>query len=51
MIQFCLENIPLEHQKRFIEVIEIEISSLHEGNFARFKIRPTEFFKWQKEQG
>lgn len=24
-----------------------EVSSLHEGNFARFKIRPSEFFEWQ----
>lgn len=42
------ESVPAEDQKRFIEITEIEVLSLHEGNFARFKIRPSEFFEWQK---
>lgn len=42
------ESVPFEDQNRFIEIAEIEVSSLHEGNFARFKIRPSEFFEWQK---
>ncbi len=42
------ENVPLEDRNRFIEIVEIEVSSLHEGNFARFKIRPSEFFEWQR---
>jgi hypothetical protein len=46
--RFSRENIPSEDQSRFIEVVEIEVSSLHEGNFARFKIKPSEFFEWQK---
>ena len=44
---FANENISSEDRNRFIEVTEIEISNLHEGNFARFKIRPSEFFAWQ----
>lgn len=40
------ESISSEDRNRFIEVTEIEVSSLHEGNFARFKIRPAEFFEW-----
>lgn len=44
---FASENIPPQNQSRFIEIVEIEARSLHEGNFARFKIRPSEFFKWQ----
>lgn len=47
--KFANENISSEDRNRFIEIVEIEISSLHEGNFARFKIRPSEFFEWQKE--
>jgi hypothetical protein len=43
------ENVPSEDRNRFIEIAEIEVSSLHEGNFARFRIRPSEFFEWQKE--
>ncbi len=30
-------------------VIETEIVSLHEGNIARFKIRPSEFHLWKKQ--
>lgn len=40
-----------EDKNRFIEIAEIEVSSLHEGNFARFRIRPSEFFEWQKGWG
>ena len=46
--KFSKENIAAEDQNRFSEVAEIEMSSLHEGNFARFRIRPSDFFEWQK---
>jgi Fic family protein len=45
--KFTNENVSSEDQNRFTEIAEIEINSLHEGNFARFKIRPSEFFEWQ----
>jgi hypothetical protein len=45
--KFASENIAETDRNRFIETTEIEVSSLHEGNFARFKIRPSEFFAWQ----
>lgn len=32
-------------------LIETEILSLHEGNIARFKIRPTEYQDWKDVQG
>ncbi|MFV0437311.1 MAG: hypothetical protein ACK5PS_07970 [Desulfopila sp.] len=35
-------------QSRFIEVVETELSSLHEGNFARYGLRPRDFADWQK---
>lgn len=35
-------------RSRFLEVVEIEIESLHEGNFARFKISHPEFLAWLK---
>lgn len=47
--QFSRDRIPLEDRNHFIEIAEIEVSSLHEGNFARFKIRPSAFSEWQKE--
>lgn len=45
---FAIENVPLGDRARFTEITETELRSLHEGNFARFKIRPLEFFGWQK---
>jgi len=34
-------------QAKFIEVVEIELLSLHEGNIARFRLRPSEFSDWK----
>lgn len=45
--KFANENISSEDRNRFVEIAEIEVSSLHEGNFARFKIKPSKFFEWQ----
>lgn len=42
------EALPDEHQKRFIDTVEIELLSLHEGNFARYRVRPSEFQRWQQ---
>lgn len=36
-----------EDFERFVEVAETEIMALHEGNFARFRIRPSEFTAWK----
>jgi Fic family protein len=41
-------HLPETDQARFIEVVETELLSLHEGNFARYRIRPSEFKKWQQ---
>ena len=35
-------------QARFIEVTETELMCLHEGNMARYRIRPSEFSEWQQ---
>ncbi len=32
---------------RFIEVVETELMSLHEGNIARYRIRPSQYRSWQ----
>ena len=34
-------------QEAFIRVVEEELLSLHQGNFARYQIRPSEFAEWQ----
>jgi hypothetical protein len=35
-------------RKHFNEVVEIELLSVHEGNFARYQIRPSEFAAWRQ---
>ena len=34
-------------QLKFIEAVETELLSLHEGNFARYWISPSQFAKWK----
>ncbi|WP_020561180.1 Fic family protein [Thiofilum flexile] len=36
-------------QRRFIEVVEIELMSLHEGNIARYRLRPSEYQAWKTQ--
>ena len=35
-------------QARFVEVVETEIMSLHEGNIARYRLRPAEYQVWRQ---
>lgn len=35
-------------QGQFIEVVETELLGLHEGNFVRYRIKPSEFSAWKK---
>ena len=42
------EHIDPEQRERFREVAERELLSLHEGNFARYRVRPSEFEAWQE---
>jgi Fic family protein len=43
-------EIPAEDQSKFIETIEVELVSLHDGNIARYRLRPKEFSTWQSKQ-
>lgn len=42
-----LQNLSEADEAELLKVIETEILSLHEGNIARFKIRPSEFQVWK----
>ncbi len=42
------KDIPAHDRNRFIEVVETELSSLHEGNIARYQMRPAGFNKWRQ---
>ena len=40
-------NIDEQERARFREITERELLNLHEGNFARYRITPSEFAAWQ----
>ena len=44
-------GIPEPEQEKFRDMAESELVSLHEGNFARYQIRPSEFEAWQQVWG
>ena len=41
------EGVSESDRPRFIELVETELLSLHEGNFARYGVRPSEFAAWR----
>lgn len=43
-------EIPEEDRAKFIETTEVELMSLHEGNIARYRLRPAEFTQWKANQ-
>jgi Fic family protein/predicted transcriptional regulator len=45
------KSIPQSESVELFKWIETEILSLHDGNIARFKIRPSEFLEWKRLQG
>ena len=46
--EYATRSIASEDQARFIEAVEREIMSLHEGNIARHRIRDAEYETWEK---
>ncbi len=47
-IQETATQFPNDQGHTFVEVLKTELSSLHEGNFARYRVRPQEFATWQQ---
>ena len=41
-------EVPEEDQARFKEVVATELQTLHEGNIARYRLRPTEHKEWSE---
>ena len=41
------QKIPMKDQARFIETVETEIMNLHEGNIARYGLRPSQYLAWR----
>lgn len=46
--QHATEHVPQEDRARFVEVAETEIMSLHEGNIARYRLRPSQYQTWRQ---
>ena len=46
--QRAIEGVPQEDRARFVEVVETEVMSLHEGNIARYRLRPAQYLTWRK---
>jgi Fic/DOC family len=44
-------NVPTKERAKFIEVVETELLSLHEGKFARYLVSPSEFENWKRVWG
>ena len=44
---FAESQVPLIDQPTFIEVVETQLMNLHEGNIARYRMRPSEFEGWR----
>jgi Fic family protein len=42
------EQVSQEDRPRFVEVVETELMSLHEGNIARYRLRPSEYQAWRQ---
>lgn len=47
-IQASVAGLPKEDQSRFTEAVETELLTLHEGNFARYKVPPSVFNAWKQ---
>ncbi len=45
--QRAAEEVPAGDRARFIEIVETETMSLHEGNIARYRLRPAEYQAWR----
>ena len=46
--QYASKEIQSEHRERFTEVVETELLNLHEGNIARYRLRPSEYEGWNQ---
>ncbi len=46
--QRAMEGVSQEDRARFIEVVETEAMSLHEGNIARYRLRLSQYQTWRE---
>jgi len=42
-------EVVMADRDRFIELVETELTNLHEGNITRFRLRPSEYYAWKAQ--
>jgi hypothetical protein len=42
------DRVPADHLDDFVRMTTKELQNLHEGNFARFRLRPSEYHEWRE---
>jgi hypothetical protein len=50
LLHLAKDLVPENDRERFLNIAKEEIDALHEGNFARYRLRPAEFTDWQKRK-
>lgn len=45
---WSVANVSIEEREKFVEVAQDELLALHEGNYARYRVRPSEFNAWSE---
>jgi hypothetical protein len=45
--EWVKDNVTADERETFRGIAETDLLSLHEGNFARLQVRPSEFAAWQ----
>lgn len=48
--RMAMSRVPEDDREHFLKVAEEEIATLHEGNYARYRLRSSEFQDWQKRK-
>ena len=43
-------GVAAEHLEHFVRLAAVELQALHEGNFARYRLRPSEFKVWAENR-
>ncbi len=50
LLHLAEDLVPENDREHFLKIAREEIAALHEGNFARYRLRPAEFKNWQKRK-
>jgi hypothetical protein len=50
LLHLAKDMVPENDREHFLKITKEEIAALHEGNFARYRLRPAEFNDWQKRK-